>query len=459
MIERICLVFPRFKYKSGDPPLGLCYIAAYLRSKLAVEVSILDTTFHPSFNYVSRYLQAKRPELVGIYFNTSMHADGKRIARMAKEMGSIVVAGGPHATISPESLINDVDIVAIGEGEDTMYKLTSLLPRGDLSEVKGIWFKDNNCIRKNPPGESLPNLDSLEIPALDLVDMDKYFNYWHYLDCITPKSRGINIIASRGCIFNCSFCQPTIKKMFGDRVRYKSPEYLAKEITYYIERYKVKKFFFHDDTFALDRNWAYRFFDVLEKKNIDIQWGCNSRIDIWDDKIMRRMREVGARCIHFGIESGSQRVLDQIYKKGIKLDQMDKVIKIAKRIGIYTGGFFMLGAPTETKREVAKTIKLALMSGLNEASFSIATPLPGTRLYDMMKNDGRYIIDNNYTSFDYYKKISYSGGEFSSKMLTFLQRKALLLFYLHPLRWGYILKYFLYAKSLSKLYHKIKRFF
>ena len=241
MIKKICLVFPRFKYISGDPPLGLCYIASYLRDRLAVEVSILDTTFHPSLRYVYQYLCKEKPELIGIYFATFMYESGRQIARMAKELGIFVVAGGPHATVCPESLIKDVDVIVIGEGEETMYELIEALPSNDLSRIKGIWYKENCHIIKNPLREPLSNLDSLGFPALDLVDINRYFKYWHYLDCIMPNATGINIIASRGCSFNCTFCQPTLMQIFGCRIRYNSPEYMIKEIIYFIDKYKKDK--------------------------------------------------------------------------------------------------------------------------------------------------------------------------------------------------------------------------
>ena len=139
MIKKICLVFPRFKYKSGDPPLGLCSIASYLRKRLDVEVSILDTTFHPSLDYASEYLRAKKPEVVGIYFGTLMYDGGRASARIAKDAGATVIAGGPHATVCPESIIEDVDVVCIGEGEETAYELAKALPSSDLAGIEGIW--------------------------------------------------------------------------------------------------------------------------------------------------------------------------------------------------------------------------------------------------------------------------------------------------------------------------------
>jgi radical SAM superfamily enzyme YgiQ (UPF0313 family) len=456
MIRKLCLVFPRFRHKSGDPPLGICYIASYLRKRLDIQVSILDTTFHPSLDYVSAFLQAEKPEVVGISFTTPMYEDGINIARIAKDMGAIVVAGGPHATVCPESLIKNVDIICIGEAEETMYDLMKVLPSDDCSQVEGIWYHENNTIRKNPPRKLISNLDSLEYPALDLVEINRYLDYWHYLDCIEPGLKGINVIASRGCSYNCTYCQPTLDKIFGKKTRFKSPEYLVNELTHYIDKYKVDKFFLHDDTFAENKEWAHSFFDVLEEQKFKIIWGCNSRIDI-DERLIRRMYEVGVRVVHFGIEAGSQRVISKIFHKGIKVDKVKGIINTAKTTGIYCGGYFMLGAPTETEEEINKTIRLAVSSELDEASFSITTPIPGTRLFDKIKNDERYVLSQNFSDFDYYNKnLSYSGGGITSRRLAYLHKKALFLFYLT--RWNYILRHILSMKGIFRLYVKVRRF-
>jgi len=420
----------------------------------------LDTTFHPTLRYASAYLEAKKPQLVGIYFDTLMSRDAKVIARIAKGMGMIVVAGGPHASVYPESVIGDVDISVIGEGEEAMDELVEALPSGDLAPIRGIWYKKRDGgIRKNIPRDPLADLDTLDFPALDLVEMDQYMKHWYYLDSSEFGSRGIDVMASRGCDFGCTFCQPTLDRLFGPKVKYKSPAYLAGEIEYYMHRYQANNFFFRDDTFLRNREWSANFFDTLERKNINIRWGCNSRIDLIDEWLMRRMHRAGGRCIHLGIESGSQRVLDGIYKKGIKVDQAERAIAIAKNAGIRVLGFFMLGAPGETAQEINQTIKLAVFSRLDEATFAITTPLPATRLYETIKSDKHYLVSNDTGSFDYYNKLSYSGGGFTPGRIAYLQKKALFLFYLHPHRWQYLGRHFCSLKGLLRLYHKIRRFF
>ena len=388
-----------------------------------------------------------------------MFVDATKIAAIAKGLGAYVVAGGPHATIAPESLIDHFDIVVNGEGEEVMAELIPVLGSADISHIQGIWYRSNGQILRTPQRNRFIEMDSLELPALELVDIDLYMKYWHYFDAITPRSRGINIMASRGCAFNCSFCQPTIRRLFGAAVRFKSPEYLVRQIQCYIDKYKVNTFFFHDDTFAADRKWLITFLDLLKSKNLKIFWGCNMRISGVDGKLFPMMYKMGLRCIHFGIETASQRILDQVYQKGTKIAEACTVINRAKKANVHVGGFFMLGAPDEIVKEVNKTIKFAISSGLDEASFSIVNPLPGTRLHDMVKNNRKYILNSNNSDFDYYKRVSYSGGSISKTKLIYFQKKALLLFYLHPSRLKYLLKHFLSLKGIVKLYTKVRRFF
>lgn len=458
MLKKICLIFPRVSYKTGDPPLGLCSIAAYMRARLPVHVSIYDMTFTPSFSALEDYLNIEQPDLVGIYFATSMYGTGVKVAKLAKKSGAIVVAGGPHASILPETLLSIVDIVVVGEGEETMVELVEHLPRRDLERIAGIYYCDQDGIHITAPRTPLASLDAHAFPAFDLVDMGTYFKYWHYFDAIDPHICGMNIMASRGCPFRCSYCQPTLTNIFGATLRLKTPTYVVAEMKHYHEVYGITHFFFHDDTFGVDRAWADIFFNALIEINMSIEWGCNSRISNIDESFLRKGYQAGLRCVHFGIECGSQRVVDDIYQKGIVLKHAQDVVNMAKKIGLYVGGFFMLGAPGETRQEVEKTIRFACSLMLDEASFSIATPIPGTYLFNTMQEDGRYTVSNNFDDFDYYNHLAYAGGIFTEHELACIQKRALILFYIHPYRWKYVYKQILSWSGMVKLYHKIKRF-
>jgi len=452
---KVTLVFPRFKYMSGDPPLGLAYLASVLRNSTDVDVSILDTTFHPTMDFICSFLDRYKPDIVGVYFWTPGFNDGLKVVNKAKERDCFTVAGGPHATILPESLIDHVDAIVLGEGEYTFTDLIQKYQKGNMCEVAGIWYWENSKVIKTKKREQAINLDELPYPARDLLDMKKYIRTWHLLDNIDPKLDGTNFVASRGCSFNCSFCQPTLKELFGYKIRIRSPVHIIKEIALVKEEYKIDAFNFVDDTLTANKKWVTDFCTRLSDSGLDLLWSCSTRIDMINEKLMRVMYDAGLRKLQIGIESGSQRILNDIYHKGIKLDDVRKTLSSAKRIGINTMTFFMLGAPTEIREEAEQTIRFARSLDADEATFSITSPLPGTELYEYVKR--RYHISNNYDDFDYYGKRAFN-GELSFKQLRWLQKKAVLYFYTHPCRWNYVLKHLVSPKGIHKMLIKLKRF-
>ena len=178
MKKNIVLVFPRFKYPSGDISLGLAYLAAYIRENIKdLNLSILDATFNPTLEYAKNFLERKKPEIVGIFSDTLMFNDALKVARIAKSLNCNVIFGGPHPTVLPDSAIKEdsVDAVCIGEGEETFKDyIEAFYKKADLKKVRGIYFKKNGKVIKNPPRMHIENLDILPIPAYDLFDIGKY---------------------------------------------------------------------------------------------------------------------------------------------------------------------------------------------------------------------------------------------------------------------------------------------
>ena len=455
---RVCLVFPRFKYISGDPPLGIAYIASYLKEKLPdVDMSIIDTTFERSLEIVRKSLEDINPDIVGIYLDTIMYTDGIRIARMAREKGAFVVAGGPHATMAYESVINYVDMVILGEGEKTFTHVVETFPDIEIKSLKGVVCKRDGKRFENKDLNLTEDIDTIPIPDRNLLDMDKYIREWNYLDSVKMGTKGTTMITSRGCPYRCTFCQPTLESIFGKKLRMRSPESVVEEMCYLKGRYSIGGIFFHDDTFTVNREWVLKFCDLVEDKGIRVLWGCNTRANTVDEKLLERMFEVGLRNIHLGIESGSQEILDKVYNKGIMLDDVRKVVDGANRLHINVLGFFMLGAPGESEEEINKTIRLANSLKLKEATFSITTPIPGTYLYDMVRKRGLHISDD-FTDFDYYSKRSFSGDNLTFTCLKTLQKKALFSFYTHPFRWGYVARHLVSPNGMKRLMRKVRRF-
>jgi len=458
---KVVLVFPRFKYPSGDPPLGLMYIGAFLKAKAAdVEIKILDTTFNPSFNFVENRLKKENADIVGIYMMSSMYKDGLKVAEIAKSLGSKTIIGGPHATVRPDSVIKNesVDAVCIGEGEITFYEFVKSIEKNKtLKSVKGIWFKDNGKIIKNTPRQPIENLDNLPFPSWELIYIEMYFKNWFQLDSVSPSLRGTNIMAARGCPFSCTYCQPTLRKIFGPKVRIRSPSNVVKELETLVEKYTINAFMLQDDTLTAFKPWIKEFCSLLLKKNLNLIWGCNTRANSIDKETMKEMRKAGLRKLFIGAESANQRILDDIYKKGIKVEDVKNVVDVASGFGIKTQVYFMLGAPTETKEEIINTINFAVSLNADEATFSITTPLPETDLFEMMKRGG-WKLSENFEDYDYYKTKTYSkAGDLSQEELDKLKRRAFIKFYLSPKRLKRTTINLFNPRGFRKIILKLKR--
>jgi len=456
---KVSLVFPRFEYKSGDPPLGITYIASYLRANTEVEVNILDATFHQSHEQIRSSIEQGKPDIVGVFTDTIMLSDALKVAEYARGNDAYVVMGGPHATVLPETVIDHVDAVVIGEGEYTFAEIVKRFGSDSLESIEGAWFKRNGNIRRNTGRRGTNGtLDAYPFPAFDLLDMDKYTEFWSYLDSVDTGLKGTTMITSRGCPFKCTYCQPTLDNVFGKKLLHRSPGNVVDEMRALKETYNIDGIFFHDDTLTVDKKWLAEFCHTLENEKLDLLWGCNSRINTVNGETMKMMHRAGLRNIHFGIESGSQRVLDDVYKKAIRLEDIRGVIHEARKAGVHTLGFFMLGAPSETIEEIESTIRLSRSLALDEATFSITTPLIGTYLYEMVKGDNKYTLSEDYADFNYYRKRAFEGDGPSHRKLRYYQKKALFLFYIDPKRWRYVIIHLISMKGLIKLFNKLRRF-
>ena len=454
----IALVFPRIRSKSGDPPLGLGYLASNVPEGRRGDVTIVDGTFMRSLDELLARLSAARPDLAGIYFDTMNYDTGVRIARRLKEEGVFVLAGGPHATVLPETIADFVDGVVLGEGELTFAEIVRREEFRDLSGVAGALYRGEDGIVRNADREPVADLDSLAFPARRLLDMERYMAAWHYLDILDIGIRGTTVVASRGCPFDCTYCQPTLCRIFGKRPRMRSARDIVAEIMELKRDYGVQGIFFHDDTLTANRAWLNELCDRLIADSPGVLWACNARADIHDDDIFKKMHRAGLRYMHIGVESGNQRILDEIYRKRIRLGDIGKTIASAKRAGIRAGCFFMLGAPTETREELRRTIRFAASLDIDEATFNITTPLPGTHLFEIVRGLG-YRISGDYSDFNYYSRRAFEDPNLSNRLLGFYQKRALFSFYLRPRRWRYILRHFTSLRGFRKLMIKVGRFF
>jgi radical SAM superfamily enzyme YgiQ (UPF0313 family) len=453
----VSIVFPRLKYTSGDPPLGPLYIATYLKHYLNANAQVIDSTFYRSYDYIFKRLINFATDIVGIYIDTIMLNDALYIAQMARSLGKYVVAGGPHTTIMPETVMPYVDALVIGEGERALTEILRNLPL--RKPVAGAWVREGDQVYRSGELNITEDLDAIPFPAHKLVEYEKYMQYWHYMDATGKSLRGTNIIASRGCPFHCTYCQPTLRRLFGKKLRYRSPENVVEEIVMLKKFYNIQAFMFQDDTFTINRNWVAEFADLLTEKQPDIVWGCNTRADTVDKELLKVMYRAGLRKIHIGGESANEHILSDVYKKGIMPAQVRDVVRMAHEIGIKTLVFFMLGAPGETMRELVSTIRFARRIRSDEVTFNLTQPLPGTDLYDMVRANAGYSLDTDFTKFDYYNKRAFQDTTVPNSTLKMMRVLGFFYTYIRFSSFIYVMKHLGSRSGIKKLFAKLKRVF
>lgn len=455
----LTLVYPRFRYPSGDYPIGVALLAAVVRKELGWRVSIIDTTFNPDMKQVRRTLEVTKPDYVGIGMSTLMLGEGLEIAEMAHQLGAKVVLGSAHPTMFPADMMKHdcVDAVVIGEGEVPLVNLLKMWQAGLCHPIKGAYVRDRktDTIYESNERDPVLDLDALPFPAWDLVDMDAYFDAWGQLDSVQPGLRGVNLSGSRGCPFTCSFCATTLHTMFGRKLRQRSPESLVAELMELKSKYHIEAFWLTDDTFTTNRKYVERFCDVLEKSGLDLLWGCTTRANLIPEYLIKRMQEVGLRKVGIGLESASERIREGIYEKAVSDEEVSTTVKSLHKLDVQTLLFNILGAPSETRREMLETIRLSASLPATEASFSLFVPLPGTSVYDDMKQDG-YTLSEDWTDYDYYAKQPFE-HELSRWELRMWQRLGYARFYASRKRLPSLIQIVQNDKGRASLKRKLKR--
>jgi len=387
---KVLLIYPKTEKQAPvdpRPPLGLAYIASSLELD-GHDVMIEDMySMRTTMDQLTSNAKKFNPDIVGISAITPYITSANEIAKQIKEHFDVpIIVGGPHPSSLPENTLRDYpsfDIAVRGEGEETMRELVnSLEGESKLSHVKGITYREGKIV-SNPDRSLIENIDDIPFPAWHLLKMDSYFRLTARV--LTDKN-GFSIITSRGCPGRCKFCDSHV--VWTRRYRARSPTNVVDEIEQLYDKYDVGFMMFWDDTFIVDKRRAIEICNQIIGRGIDIKWECLGRVNLVNKEVLAKMKEAGCNTIYYGIESGSQEVLDYI-NKGITLEQAKNAIKITKKAGIRTSAYFMIGFPSETEEDIRKTIEFNKRLPLDEHdTFSILTPFPGTELHKIMKDEG-----------------------------------------------------------------------
>ena len=357
-------------------PLGILYISSYLK-KFGFDVEIYDSTF-ASFEEQREFLLQMKPDIAGIYCNLMTKLNVIPLMKFIKEnLKAKIVLGGPEPPFYAEEFLNSgADIIVDGEGEVTMRELCEELtkPEPRIESIRGIIFRTRDGqVFRTPPRELMNDIDEFPLPDRESIPLERYLDTW-------KNSHGyssISINTMRGCPYKCKWCSHSV---YGLTYRRRSPDKTAGEIEFVTERYKPDMLWFVDDVFTISHKWLSRLEKIFKERGIRIRFECITRSDRIDEDAVRTLKDLGCFRLWIGAESGSQRVLDLMDRR-VKASQVRDMIKLAKKYGIETGTFIMLGYPGETKQDIHLSVRHLKEANPDLFLTTVAYPMKGTPFY------------------------------------------------------------------------------
>jgi anaerobic magnesium-protoporphyrin IX monomethyl ester cyclase len=413
-------------------PLGVAYLAAVARRIKGWDVKVLDLYGEYFDEFTRRYraepkkilsfsrkiigeaIESYQPEAIGLSAPfLFQHNLIKELARsIRKEFPGIKIYLGGYATIIPEAAMKDIpeiDVLFIGESEKTLVEVLSAKAGSDLKGIKGIAFRTGKKISINKETNLVEDLDSLPFPAFDLLPLPEY-----------EKSFSRNefpIMTSRSCPFSCGFCSSRLYSKRGLRKR--STANLLAEMKILRDNYNVDLLYIRDDNFIVNKEHAKNFLKGLIKEKLIVPWIDTSgfHVNSIDEELLDLCKATQCTQVIFAVESGSPRVLKEIMNKNVDLEHAKKMAAYCRKIGLSVQCYFVIGNPGETKEEIIKTIDFASQMQVDHCTFSIATPFPGTKYFEIAVQKGYMIHSPEYILGMKYMEANMGTKEFSSVWL------------------------------------------
>lgn len=388
---KILFVYPQYTYPRKNPPIGIASLASYIIQE-GHDARIIDFNIEDlNKNEYNAFLQEYLPDFIGVSFMTNQYKKAIELIELSKTLmpNSIVIAGGPHASALPEDLLQEspyLDIVVYGEGEIPLQILLdefAINKSENLSTVPNICFRNpsDGTTVKTPPTNAVFDFTTPPWPAWHLLKLNKYKVFGSGGD---QSKLTFALLSSRGCPASCTFCDS--HTIFGRKFRGRSAGDLFNEIIYLNNAYGMEQFDFVDDLVTVDKDRLFKFCQLLVDCGKKFTWMANARLNTLNEEMLIAMSKSGCVRIDVGVESGDPNVR-KLIKKGITNDQIIKIHKFCKQIGLYVGTFLMVGNFGETMESVRMTAKL--MQGLtDDPSIAIACPYPGTELFQYARSNG-----------------------------------------------------------------------
>jgi len=459
---RVALIFNPFKYKVHEenirivqkyfgmfPPLSLAWVASIVE-KAGHEAIIIDArTLDLSKEEVSARLDEFNPDLLGFMMTTYMFPDTLEWIRFLKKRFKIpVIIGGYNLRIYPQESLSypEIDFGCLKHAINTLPQLLNELESGrkNFADVVGLVYKRNGQVIINPADDEPIDFNSFPFPSRHLLPNEDYAEF------PTQRKNFTVMVTSLGCPYRCNFCEAG-----GTPYSPRDPGLVADEIQECYTRFGIREIDFFDYEFTAIKERVRQICNEIRKRDLDIIWACRSRIDTVDQVLLSEMKRAGCRRIYFGIESGDQGILDRI-NKGIRLDQVRKTIKVCKDTGIQTLGFFLIGAPGETRSSVRQTIRFAKKLDLDYVQFSKCLAKPCTQLWrKMVRDSGRDYWSDWILGKEEDRALSRPWTNVSNEELDQLTRAAYIKYHSSPLR---MIKSLLIIRSFPELTRKIRAF-
>lgn len=429
--------------RTALPRLGTILLSTILKERGYNAKAFIEDISEPDWK------ELEKADLIGISSITSTAPRAYKLASRFRAKGIPIVMGGVHSTFLPEESLEYADYVVRGEGEETIVELVEHLESGtSLKDIRGLSYREDDTFIHNPERPLLKDLDAAPIPDLSVV------HNW-------KRKNTIPLATSRGCPFGCRFC--SVIQMFGRKYRFKSVDRIIKEIKAVASR-KVHHIFFIDDNFAANKKQTKVLLKRIIAENIRIEWSAQVRTEITrDTELIDLMVQAGCFGVFVGFESINPRTLE-LFNKKQEVDDIVNCIETFKKASIYIHGMFVLGGDTDDIETIRSTKKFAKRLGIPSVQFLMLTPLPGTPVFDELKQQGR-LLHTDWAKYDAHHAV------FEPKLMTPFELhtetlKAMAGFY----SWGKILKnlmkgHFFYSavslygkRSLQKIKSPSKRY-
>jgi radical SAM superfamily enzyme YgiQ (UPF0313 family) len=403
-LRRIALVEPPYVFwdRSMDrlrqseesiPGIGMLVMAAVARSR-GYEVAIIDAkgTGETPSNVAAKVL-AFQPDVVGFSATTISITNAARIAQLLKDAIPEVttVVGGPHVSAVPQRTLlafSALDYGIIGEGEISFFELLDRLREGQaIDDSPGLVYRrSTDDVAANPRSPYIDDLDSLPLPAWDLVP--RFPHGFHPSIFSYRKSPVATLVTSRGCPFSCSFCDRSTSGKLG---RYHTTESVLRHCQHLVDL-GVRHIIFYDDLFTVKRKRVVELCEAFIASGFDFTWSCNSHPNLLDLDTLKLMKRAGCWQIAYGIESGSQKVLN-VVKREVRLPRMRETLRMTRAAGIRAKGYMMIGHPTETVETLEETAEFLKGVELDLCQVTKFTPYPGTPAYPTIFQHGTFEED------------------------------------------------------------------